>query len=148
MTLIHLIYASTGGNTELVSQKVAQVLESKKHTVRLTRAERTAVSDIKGADGLVLASSTYGHGLLQYHMEAFVKLLHAEGLPVKRCAVIGLGDDKYDSYYHMESAKILEKTVQDLGGTLIVDSLRISKSPVPHLDGRIAQWAEKLANAL
>jgi len=148
MASILFIYGSTGGNTELVVEKVADVLASDGHKTTLQRAELSDPKKIKDYDFCVLASSTYAHGKLQYHMKAFAHKLSSLSLEGTSCAVIGLGDDKYDSYYHMEAAKILEDLVKDLGGTLAIDALRITKSPVPELNGSISKWAKRLAKKI
>lgn len=59
--------------------------------------------------------------------------------------VIGLGDEKYDAEYVIESAALLEEFVVSHGGTLLMDSLRIHQNPIDQLDGVVTERAERLA---
>jgi len=150
MASLHCIYGTTGGNTELVVDEVVDVLKQKGIRVTAARAEQSCPEDCAKADVLLLASSTYGHGLLQEYMEVFVGQVRKAGLALggKPYAVIGLGDPKYDPEHHIEAAPVLEKFLNDRGGKKLIPSLKISRSPVPHLDLRIKEWAGSLAELL
>ena len=63
------IFGSTGGNTELVVDKVTEILESKGHQVDIRRAEESSYEDFKDHDLYLLASPTYGHGVLQHEFQ-------------------------------------------------------------------------------
>lgn len=146
MSSVLIIFGSTGGNTELVTDKVTEVLTSKKHKVTVQRAELTKESDMAKYKYIILASSTYGQGLLQEHMFKFMYYL--KSLKGKKCAAIGLGDPKYNVEYVVESAKTLEKEIKEKGGEILMTALRIVKSPVPQLNASIKDWAEKLSKLL
>lgn len=150
MTSILLLYASTGGNTEITLEKVAEVLREHGHEPVLQRVECSEPEDLAKFEVCVLGCPTYGHGVLQQHMEDFIRKLPAGGgiFTEKRCAVVGLGDGKYDPYYLIESATILEDLIKNHGGILLLPSLRINKSPLPQLDGAIAKWGEELSKAI
>ncbi len=143
MKKIIIVYGTTGGNTEMVAEVVAEIL-SKKHKVDVKRAELSSAKDILKYDVCILASPTYGHGLLEAHMAKYVKGLKEVDLKEKPCAVIGLGDPKYEQQYHIESAPILEKKLTDAGGKLLLPALRISMTPVMHLKGFIPHWTKQL----
>lgn len=159
MASILLLYGSTGGNTEITLEKVAEVLREHGHEPTLQRAECFEPQELTQFEVCVLGSPTYGHGVLQQHMDDFIRKLPKNGgnekgksheaiFLGKRCAVVGLGDGKYDPYYLIESATILEDLVKAQGGTLLLPALRINKSPLPQLDGAIAKWAEELAKLI
>ena len=139
-----IIFGSTGGNTELVADKVAQVLKN----AVVQRAEQTEIKDLEKYPVIIFASSTYGHGVLQKDFQPLYEKLKKVSFAGKKMAVIGLGDFKYELYYHMESANILENLVKENGGELLMPPLRISKSPVPHLNSIVKKWAEKLAKKI
>ena len=139
-----IVYASTGGNTELVAEQVASELRGRKHQVTLQRAELSDPRDLSKGDLFILASPTYGHGALEGEMEAFLGKVGDMRFDGKLCAVIGLGDPKYEPLYHIESAVILEKFLKDRGARLVAPALRISRSPVLFLDTVVVKWAEKL----
>ena len=98
---------------------------------------------------LVFACGTYGHWVLQGHMRALLeKRAKDVDLTWVRCAVIWLGDDKYDKEYNVEAANILEKFITDRWGELCVPSLRINKDPVSQLEGKIQTWCEEFVKQL
>ena len=124
------------------------MLESRGFEVWLERAERTKPEDLDRFDVLIFGASTYGHGLIQEHMGKLLQRLNDVSLAGRKCAVIGLGDDKYDAHYNVESAPILEDFLNGKETTLVVPALWINKNPVPQLEGLVANWADNLANQL
>lgn len=148
MKTILFIYGSVGGNTQMAVEAVAGFLGGAKWGIRIQKAELSRPEDLAGAEVVVLAAPTYGHGSLESTMGEFVAKLKSDSLRGKPCAVIGLGDPRYEVQYHLESAAILEKVVADAGGKLLIPSLRISRTPVMHLRGFIPNWAGQLAKAL
>jgi flavodoxin len=149
MASVLIIFGTTGGNTELVTDKVTEILKEEKHKVTVKRAEKANLDDLKGYDLYVFASSTYGQGLLQDYMLEFFRNLKAKAnMKNKKCAVIGLGDNRYNTEYVIEAANTLEKGLKKLRAKLIIPALRINKTPVPELDNRIKEWAKKLSKLL
>lgn len=149
MASILFIFASCGGNTEIASDKVAEVLTSKGHEVTLQRAECSEASDFEAFPVVILASPTYGEGLLEPDMLNFLNKARGHvSLKDKKCASIGLGDAKYFPYYMAESAVILEDVIREFGGEPILPALQINKSPIPQLEGSITRWAEQLAELI
>lgn len=147
MKSILFIYGSTGGNTEMAVKAVSSLFD-RKFKVKLCRAEVCDPNEMIKADVCVLASPTYGHGLLEDHMRAFLGKMKAIDLKSKPCAVIGLGDPKYEAQYHIESAPILEKVLSDAGAVLVTPALRISGPPVMHLNGLIPFWTKQLLSKI
>ncbi len=145
MAKIKIVYGSGGGNTEIVCEKVAEVLSEKGHKVELLKAKLTDPTKIGGCDLLVLASPTYGHGQLEQYFEKFLIGLEAVNLEGKVCGVIGLGDPKYDRDYHIESAKVIADFLRRKGAKILYMPLRVSKCPLPLLVGHVDKWAEKIA---
>ena len=148
MASVLIIFGSTSGNTELVCDEVSQILREKKHKVVMQRAEQSSPADIKKHKFVILAGSTYGQGLIQEHMAKFIKTCSAADFKNKKFAVIGLGDNKYNTEYVIESARILENTVKNNEGELISPALRINKTPVPHLETTVKKWAINLSKQL
>lgn len=149
MKTVGIIYGTSGGNTKLVCQKVAMVLEKKKIKVEMHRVIESTEHVFDDYDYLILASPTYGHGLLDPHVIPFYE--RAAGmvsLKGKQCAVIGLGDDMYDADYNIESARILREFILDHDGEIMHEPLLINKTPLPHLETRVKDWAERLANKI
>ncbi len=148
MANVLIIFGSTSGNTQLVAEKVGMVLEDAKHNVTIQRVEQSDVNDMKKPDVVILGASTYGHGILQDHFIPFREAMRSFDLNGQKCAVIGLGDPKYDAQYHMEAAPILEEAVKESGGNLLQPTLKVSGSPVRALDTYILKWAEDFAKKI
>lgn len=145
MSQINIIYGSTGGNTRRVCDKVSQILTDHGHNVTLLPADTSVPAELTSADYTILASPTYGHGQLEAHMLRYWwPQVQDVDLAGQKCAVIGLGDDKYDNDYTIESAAILEEYVCTHNGKLIIPALRINKSPIPVLATKVEKWAEDL----
>ena len=149
MANIVIIYGTTSGNTEMVVSKVAELLKDKGHQATLKRVELSQPQDLLKGDVTILASPTYGHGLLPEEMMVFIEQVKKEGqVKSRRFAVIGLGDPKYDPEHHIESATTLERFIKEEGGTLALPALRISRSPVLWLETRVKEWADELITVI
>ncbi len=148
MAKVLIIFGSTGGNTEIVTDEVAEILSADEHKVTVKRAEESNVNDLKGYGLYIFASSTYGQGLLQDHMLKFFHKVKQTGVKGRKCAVIGLGDNKYNTEYVIEAVKILEKGIKEIEGELVIPALRINKTPIPYLDTSVKDWAKKLSKKI
>ena len=148
MANIKIVYGSGGGNTELVCEKVAEVLEKRGHKVELLKAKLTEPAAIGQYDLLIFASPTYGHGQLEQYFEKFLEKMESVDLTGKPCSIIGLGDPKYDRDYHLESIKVIMDFLKRKNAKLVYMPLRVSKCPLPLLGGHVKRWAEKLVDFL
>ncbi len=145
--IIKIIYGTCGGNTELVCEKVAEILNTK-HSAELLKAKLTKPKNLKNYDLLILASPTYGHGQLEQYFAKFFSELKEINLKNKKCAVIGLGDPKYDKDYHLESIKIIMDFLKQKEADIVCMPLRVSKNPLPFLNTHVEIWANKLKELL
>lgn len=151
MAKIKIVYGTGGGNTELVCEKVTQVLQSRGHEVTMLKAKLTdpvvLMDPVQSGtfDLLILASPTYGHGQLEQYFEKFLAKMEAVDLTGKNCAIIGLGDPKYDNDYHIESAKVIMDFLKRKGAKIVGMPLRVSRCPLPLIKGHVDLWAEKMA---
>ena len=146
---IQIVYGSTGGNTQLVCQFVTQQLEAAGFNVNCDRCEHFPVENLIGHDLLILAAPTYEHGQLEDHMRiSFWPRIQSLDLQKQACTVIGLGDHKYDTDYHIESARILEKYVLTHNGEMAFPKLMVSRCPLGQLDGLVDKWVQKIIKNL
>jgi flavodoxin len=148
---ILIVFSSIGGNTELVVQKVSQMIqESQKAAIEVIRVDSFDLTKPELLDQyncLILASPTYGQGTIETHFPPFLKLIKSK-IANRNCAVIGLGDNKYYPEYLTESGAILEKYITDNGGNLLVPALRIGMPPIKFIEKLVPKWVEKLLNSL
>ena len=148
MSHIGIFYGTVGGNTELVCQAAAQQLEQHQHQVSLQRIEQTSAEDLLGVDLVVLASPTYGHGDLSPAFPAFLKTCETLDWTGRKVAVIGLGDNKYDDDYAIESSRTLAAFFRGKSAELVIPPLEIHRSIGSFLGSKVPQWATKLSEAL
>jgi len=149
MANIQIVFGSNGGNTKMVCEYVQMLLEEAGHNVKIDRCEHYPEDQLVGHDLLILACSTYEHGQLEDHFKrAFWPRIQAIDLAGQKCAVIGLGDSKYDTDYNIESGRILQTYVETHNGELVTENLMINKSPLPQLETKVQDWTEKLIKQL
>ncbi len=162
---ILIIYATVGGNTELVVDKISQVLqelaenENKKENkeieseidnkkiqlnLKIKRVENVIIDEVLTGDLTILASPTYGQGTVEAHFLPFLKVLEKTDLSAKNLAVVGLGSPKFYPEYLTESASILENSIKKAGGNLLVPSMRIGGDVLKILDKIVPSWTNRL----
>lgn len=150
MPVIHIIYASTSGHTEYVTQLLDAECRMQNVECRMVRAEKAEPDDIQKSDVLILASGTWNtggaEGQLNPHMDSFLKKRAKDvDLKGKKVAVIGLGDERYR--YTCKAADRLEQWVKEHGGELGFDSLRIINEPYGQ-EEKVEEWGEELVRFL
>ena len=161
---ILIIYATVGGNTELVVEKVCEVLslsqiletpnqenqelESKRKQIdfeiKTQRVENSSINQVLDSDLTILASPTYGQGTVESHFLPFLKTFEKTSLENKNFAVIGLGSPRFYPEYLTESVTILENSIKKANGNLIVPSMRIGGEVLKILDKIVPNWTKKL----
>ena len=149
MARIKIVYGTVGGNTHLVCERAQEVLEQAGNSVELLEAKHADPRDATDADLLILACPTYGIGELEHFFEIFLGKLAMVELKGKKCAIIGLGDPKYDKDYHLESARIIMEFLQKKEAKILHMPLRISGNPLVLIPtGFVDRWAEKINEQL
>jgi flavodoxin I/flavodoxin II len=149
MATIQIVYGSNGGNTQLVCEYIADKMKTLGHQVYNARCEHFPTNKLTQCDVLVLACPTYEHGSLEPSFEKnFWPRIQDLDLKQQACAVVGLGDIKYDIDYHIESARILQKYIETHNGRLIHPSLMISGKVLPLLDKLVNGWCDRLHTKL
>jgi len=145
MAQIQIVFGSNSGNTKMVCEHVCNILREKGHSVSINRCEHYPEDKLTGHDLLILGCSTYEHGELEDHFKiSFWPRIQNVDLAGQKCAVIGLGDSKYDTDYNVESGRILAKYVEEHNGELVHENLMINKCPLSQLEDKVQKWAEAL----
>lgn len=144
--MVHIVYGSVGGNTELVCSLLAEKIVSAGVSVKLSKAKVNTFDDLEDSKLYVFASPTYGHGQLEKYMAKFVASYKNSKFDCqgRKFAVIGLGDKKYDDDYFIESANILERFIIDNGGQLLCPSLKIGGCVYKDLDMIVSSFSKNI----
>ncbi len=150
--LLHVIYASTSGNTEFVCQRLAELCraEAPQVSLELQRAELASAQDLLRGDVLVLASGTWNsggmEGQLNMHMQALLLERAADiDLAGKKFTFISLGDDRY--YFTTRCTEHFQRFRRDHNATLLLPPLTIVNGPEEQRE-KIDRWVRKLLSSL
>lgn len=141
-----IVYGSTTGNTEGVADTIASVFKKNDIDVDVQNAADVSARDLaEGYDMVLLGSSTWGDEEVELQ-DDFVPLyenLQEAGLAGKKVAVFGCGDSSYPHFCGAVDA--LDEKVEQLGGKLVVTSLKIDGDPD---QDEAAQWAREVLGKL
>lgn len=137
-----IVYGSTTGNTESVSDSIAKVLEKNSIATEIRdSADVTAEGLCNGFDVILFGCSTWGEDEIELQ-DDFIPLyddLENAGLKDRKVAVFGCGDSSYT--YFCGAVDAIEEKSEQLGASIIVDSLKIDGDPD---DDEVNSWAEQV----
>jgi len=136
-----IIYGSVTGLTEEIAFTLAKELENK-YEVSLINALDSVPEDIKGADLILLGSSTWGVGQLQMDMIPVNDFIQKTDLKSKRAAAFGVGDSEFKKYAY--AVTILEKSLKSAGAQLIQKGYRCDRFFDDAAKAALKEWAAKL----
>lgn len=141
---IHIIYASTSGNTEFVMEKVADVWRKMGKEVFLHRSEKTDISILNDNKIFLLATSTWDHGTINPFFNKLLAEMKQNDFTGKSSAFIGLGDRRYEKHYFCTGMTLLKEVWESRKGKAIGTALTIGREPFDELiDKLVRDWAEK-----
>lgn len=148
MKTIHIITASTSGNTEFVADTVSRHIKkiAPHIEIEMQKAELAQPEDLLRGDILILGSGTWNtggsEGQLNMYMDALLKTrakdVKLEGKPI---TFISLGDDRY--YFRTRCTEHFLRFQREHGGKLFVPPLIIVNEPQGQ-EEKIDKWADKL----
>ncbi len=152
MSTLHIIYASTSGNTEHVVHTLVQALRMTRPDLEIDsqRVELARPEDLLRGDVVLLGSGTWNtggnEGQLNTHMHAFLRERARDvDLGGKPMAFISLGDDRY--YHRTRCTEHFLRFQREHHGTLLLSPLIIVNEPYGQED-KILRWAQKLVDRL
>jgi len=145
MNKILIVYGSTTGNTENAAQMIEKVLLSKGLDLTIKDVSFISPKEIIDYDLLIMGSSTWGEDEieLQDDFSVFYDDMENAGISGKKVAVFGCGDSSYT--YFCGAVDAIEDKVKELGGQLVVDSLKIDGDP-DDAKAEIENWANEISN--
>ncbi|MGB3459435.1 MAG: flavodoxin [Halobacteriota archaeon] len=147
MAKVVLIYGSTTGNTEALSEHVAAGLERGMAEVTVKDVAKASVDELANYDAIVFWCSTWGEGDLQDDFVDFHDAMDGISLKCKKAAVFGPGDseDYPDSF--CTAVDILGESLEEHGAEIIAESFKIDGEVEPAFKDAEA-WGLKVAKAL
>ncbi len=149
---LNIIYASTSGHTEYVTDVLKDFLQKKVPdlSVEIQSAEAATPEDLLKGDVLLLASGTWNisgtEGHMNPHMNEFLNKESKDiDLKGKNVAIIALGDSRY--FYTSRASERLRNFIQSHGGTVFGVPMTIINEPFGQED-RVEKWAYKFLSQL
>jgi flavodoxin len=139
---IHVIYASTSGNTERVVETIGDILKDKGVNVFYHRAEITDIEIVKVNNLFLFATSTWEHGELNPYFKKLFEAMKSMNMSGKYAGFVGCGDTRYEPVLFCEGMEILRRVFLENKGQEIYEVLKINGDPNNVLDG-IGKWAEE-----
>ncbi len=143
-----IIFGTTTGNTEEMSNMIKEVLYNSGIETEVKNVQDAVPEDLKnGADLVVLGCPAYGDDEieLQEDFAEFYEKLDGIGLNGCRYAVFAPGDGSYEHF--CGSVDMLEEKIEELGGKLVIEGLKIDGDPGDSKN-EILEWAESVAKEM
>lgn len=141
-----IVFGSTTGNTESVSDDIAKVLEQNGHDVEIASADEVTVDGMAdGYDAVLLGCSTWGEDEIELQ-DDFIPVyedLDKAGLKGRKVAVFGCGDSAYE--YFCGAVDVIEEKAEELGAIILGESLKIDGDPEAD---EVQAWAGAIAAKL
>jgi flavodoxin len=134
------VYASASGNTEIVCEKIAEVLSAHKYSPQLHRAEQTSLDIISQNPVVIFATSTWDHGRINPFYDKLLAEMQGQDFKHLQAGFVGLGDRRYEPVYFCEGIEILMRTVLGNGAKQIGSIMKINGEPYALLDGEVTNW--------
>lgn len=148
MKTVHIIYASTSGNVELVCEKIESVLKNNHIEVQMHRAEITDISVFDRSDFFVLATSTWEHGEINPFFNELLIQMKKYDFSGKYAGFVGLGDIRYEPVLFCKGLDELKEVFTDNNGVELGGTVKINGEPHEILDTTVKNWAQKFLDEL
>ena len=142
-----LIYGSTTGNTETLSEGVVEGLKQGGVEVTAKNVTEANVNELTQYDLIVLGCSTWGEGELQDDFIDFYDEMPKISLTGKKAAVFGPGDSEVYPDTFCTAVDLLEDRLKECGAEIIVDSFKIDGDIEPAMEDAEA-WGLKIVESL
>ena len=147
MAKIILVYGSTTGNTEVLSEHVAAGLKQAGADVTVKNVIDAGVDELIDYDAIVFGCSTWGLGELQDDFIDFHDEMDGILLEGKKAAVFGPGDsDSYPDTF-CDAVDILEGRLENCGALIVAESFKVDDDVEPAFEDA-KTWGLRVAEAL
>lgn len=121
-TSILILYGTTSGNSEMVADELAEMLDQRGIPYRLSDTEEIDSEILYEVDTLLLLMSTDGDGDPPWMAEDFYSYLYEKSetdLHHLSYSVLALGDSYYDNF--CQAGKDFDRMLEELGAQRIAD---------------------------
>lgn len=141
MEKVIIIYGSTMGTTEELSEMLEEVLVDN-YNVKRINVVNAEVDMLKEFDLILLGSSTWGSGELQEDFYDFYDSLDGIDLSAKKGAVFGTGDQSFPEF--CGAVGILEDKLKELGVKVLVEGFKWGDDISFQTEDEVKEWVESL----
>lgn len=141
-----IVFGSTTGNTQNTAEIISDVLEGKGWEIVMKSVDETSVEELTwDYDLVLLGSSTWGDNEIEMQEDftEFYQKMDEVSLDGKKVAVFGCGDSSFEHF--CGAVDVIEEKVEELGGKLVTESLKIDGDP-NDADDDIRDWAAAVAD--
>lgn len=142
---IGIFVATMTGTAEMCAEEIQTALGSADITSEIVMMDGLDASALGSFDGVVIVSSTYGHGDIPDNGQAFFESISAGGrLTGRRFAVFGLGDRTYMATF-CEAAQKWDALLESKGAFRFAPLVQHDASSGTLAEDAAAVWAAKWA---
>ena len=141
-----ILFGSTTGNTENVADRIGKTLSDAGFDVSVKNVAKASIADLDGGhSAILLGASTWGDAEIEFQEDfaSFYEEMDKADLKGKKVALFGCGDSSYPHF--CGAVTMLEQKVEELGGTLLNEPLRIDGDPDAVLSD-IVDWSQEVAS--
>lgn len=142
-----VIYGSTTGMNETASEYVEEGLIEAGCEVERKNVIDAEISDLDDYEFILLGSSTWDDGQLQYDMDPFHDDLLEKDLSGKKFAVFGTGDPSYGEDFG-KATMILAGTIESQGGELLLGAYKIEHDLSDERLAEVKEWGKKVGGMI
>lgn len=145
MKPILMVYASSTGNTELITDELSDYLTQLGHTVEIKSFEFDLIdiNQLSQYSAIVVGTYTWDDGDLPYEIENFyidLEIAPIKGLPF---AVYGAADSCYDTFG--AAIDFVAERAQEFGADVLDNCLKIDLLPSKDDEIRLQQFAHEVS---
>ena len=140
-----LIYGSTMGNTETLSEGVVSGLKKGSMEVTVKNVTEASIDELSDYDIIVLGCSTWGDGELQDDFIDFYEKMNKVKLDGRKAACFGTGDSAYPQF--CKAVDMLEEKLKECGTEILLESFKVD-GDIESKTSDAKNWGLKIARAL
>jgi flavodoxin I len=146
---ILVVFGSLLGRTKRTALLIGKLLQDNGHEVVVKDVRNVEPEEFNDYELILLGSSTWDDGMLQYDFRMFFNKLVKYKFPDKKFIAFGLGGHKYPHF--CTAVDTLESAIKIVEGNKIFPSLRLDfdhDQPMNKCDNEIINWTNELIIAL